>query len=325
MEQDISNTIYTIGHSNHSMEKFATLLQKYGIEFLVDTRSQPYSKYCPWFDHDVLSRAVIASGFHYLFLGREMGGRPADRSMYDAEGHVLYSLVADSLEFKQATDRLLHGMVQFRIALMCGEEDPMDCHRRLLISRVLVQKDVQVQHIRGDGNLISEAELSLKRPLEEVHLQHSLFPECEKEEEWRSTQSVSRSAPPPASLELSKKRLIDVRLNNTSQLAGFAKKNDLEYFLRELCGIEYVHEPLFTPEPSAFEQFKKKKDMPWNDFESAFLNSMKERRIQDVIPKSSFKEPAVLLCSEETAEHCHRRLVAEYLKDQWGGVNIIHL
>ena len=121
------------------------------------------------------------------------------------------------------------------------------------------------------------------------------------------------------------KRLIDVRLNNTSQLAGFAKKNDLEYFLKELGGIEYIQEPLFAPEPSAFVQFKKKKSMPWNDFENAFLATMKERRIQDVVPKSLFKEPAVLLCSEETAEHCHRRLVAEYLKDQWGGVNIIHM
>src|SRR5271154_6472395 len=134
MEQYTLKSIFTIGHSNHSMEKFAHLLKQHNIEMLVDTRSQPYSKYCPWFDQDVIKPAVSELGLQYQFLGREMGGRPTDRSMYDEEGHVLYSRVAESAPFQQTMDWLLKAMVESRIALMCGEEDPLDCHRRLLIT-----------------------------------------------------------------------------------------------------------------------------------------------------------------------------------------------
>lgn len=118
-------------------------------------------------------------------------------------------------------------------------------------------------------------------------------------------------------------RLMDIRLNNSSQLAGFTKRHDLPYFLREIADIEYVHEPLLAPTQDILDAYKKKKGS-WRDYEDAFLALMGERRIQDVLDRMSFDKPTVLLCSEPSAEHCHRRLVAEYLQKEWGNLTIVH-
>ena len=120
------------------------------------------------------------------------------------------------------------------------------------------------------------------------------------------------------------RRLMDVRLNNTSQLAAFAKASDLPYFLRELCGAEYVHEPLLAPTQEMLDAFKKRKG-DWAVYEHEFLSLMRERRIESTLDRAQFEQPTVLLCSELTPEHCHRRLVLEYLAEQWGGVAITHL
>ena len=120
------------------------------------------------------------------------------------------------------------------------------------------------------------------------------------------------------------RRLVDVRLNNSSQLAGFAKRDDLAYFLRELCGAEYVHEPLLAPAPDMFEAYKKNGG-DWNEYERRFLDRMANRRIEDQLGRELFSVPTVLLCSEPTAEHCHRRLVLEYLGEKWGEVKAVHL
>jgi len=120
------------------------------------------------------------------------------------------------------------------------------------------------------------------------------------------------------------KRLIDIRLNNTSQLAGYTKRDDLQYFLRELCGVEYLHEPLLSPTPEILNSYKKKK-IDWQDYEQRFLELMAQRKIEEKIEQSLFNGPTVLLCSESKAEHCHRRLVLEYLQDKWGSLKITHL
>jgi uncharacterized protein (DUF488 family) len=119
-------------------------------------------------------------------------------------------------------------------------------------------------------------------------------------------------------------RLVDVRLNNVSQLAGFAKRDDLRYFLRELCNTTYVHAPLLAPTQELLDALKKHKGR-WVDYERDFLALMADRHIEDQDPKGLFDGTTVLLCSEHTAEHCHRRLVVEYLNDQWGGVEAVHL
>jgi uncharacterized protein (DUF488 family) len=119
------------------------------------------------------------------------------------------------------------------------------------------------------------------------------------------------------------RRLVDVRLNNTSQLAAFAKKDDLCYFTKEICGIEYLHLPILAPTEEILDAYKKRKG-DWRVYEERFVELMRSRRIEDAVTRESM-DGACLLCSEETAEHCHRRLVAEYLREKWGEVEIEHL
>jgi uncharacterized protein (DUF488 family) len=120
------------------------------------------------------------------------------------------------------------------------------------------------------------------------------------------------------------RRLVDVRLNNSSQLAGFAKKQDLKFFLRELCEAEYVHEPLLAPTQEMLDDYKKRKGS-WAEYEARFLALMAQREIERNLDRSGFETPSVLLCSELSPDQCHRRLVLEYLRDKWGEIKVIHL
>ena len=119
-------------------------------------------------------------------------------------------------------------------------------------------------------------------------------------------------------------RLLDVRLNNVSQLAGFAKREDLAYFLRTICGAEYLHEPLLAPTQEMLDAYKKQKGS-WEDYAEKFRCLMIERKIEGRLDPALFSVPTALLCSEPVAEHCHRRLVLEYLAEKWGTVRPIHL
>ena len=120
------------------------------------------------------------------------------------------------------------------------------------------------------------------------------------------------------------RRLVDIRLHNASQLAGFTKKEDLRFFLEQLCGAEYLHEPLLAPTAEILDDYRKRKGT-WQRYETRFLRLMKERRIEHALDRALFDRPTVLLCSEPEATHCHRRLVAEYLSARWGGLEIVHL
>lgn len=121
------------------------------------------------------------------------------------------------------------------------------------------------------------------------------------------------------------KRVVDVRLRPNSQLSGFAKGSDQGYLLKKLCGIDYVHIPDLTPEPEILDEYRKSKaPNAWAIYETKFLDLMDQRRIDETVPREVFDD-GCLLCSEDKAHHCHRRLVAEYLKDRWGGVDITHL
>lgn len=119
------------------------------------------------------------------------------------------------------------------------------------------------------------------------------------------------------------KRIVDVRLNNVSQLAGFAKRDDLQYFLKEICGIDYCHFPDLAPTQEMLDDYRKRhKD--WGKYEKAFLELMEKRRIENNIPREVIAE-GCLLCSEDRPHHCHRRLVAQYLKEHWGDLEVRHL
>lgn len=119
------------------------------------------------------------------------------------------------------------------------------------------------------------------------------------------------------------KSIIDVRLNNVSQLAGFAKRDDLSFFAESLCKMTYQHKPELAPTKDILDDYKKRKEMPWDEYEDRFIKLMAKRQIEKLDPKEI--AGGCLLCSEDTPHHCHRRLVAEYLKEKWGGVDIIHL
>jgi len=119
------------------------------------------------------------------------------------------------------------------------------------------------------------------------------------------------------------KRLIDVRLNNVSQLAGFTKKNDLNYFIKKICNIDYVHIPSLAPTKNILDAYKKHKGA-WEEYERNFLIIMKERQIEKKVSRELL-DGGCFLCSEEKPHHCHRRLVAEYLKEKWGDVEIEHI
>ncbi|MCY4131631.1 MAG: DUF488 domain-containing protein [Nitrospira sp.] len=119
------------------------------------------------------------------------------------------------------------------------------------------------------------------------------------------------------------KRVVDVRLNNVSQLAGFAKRDDLAWFLQKICGMEYIHVPELAPTQEMLDGYKKRRG-DWSTYEISFLELMRQRCIEETVPKEVIAD-GCLLCSEDKPHHCHRRLVAGYLKQHWGDVEIAHL
>jgi uncharacterized protein (DUF488 family) len=120
------------------------------------------------------------------------------------------------------------------------------------------------------------------------------------------------------------RRVVDIRLHNSGQLAGFTKKDDLAYFLREICDADYVHEPRLAPSEQLLKDYRAGRTS-WQEYEPIFNGLMRERDVAQAVDRALFDRPAVLLCSEPTAEHCHRRLVAEHLQREWGDVSIVHL
>ncbi|MHB8866197.1 MAG: DUF488 domain-containing protein, partial [Pirellulaceae bacterium] len=192
----VDPVLYTIGHSNHDQEHFCSLLQRHRIEVLADVRSQPYSRHAPQFNAEALKAALASRGIRYLFLGDQLGGRPRDPAHYDEQGYALYHQMARSEPFLQGIERLSGGMKKYRVAIMCGEEDPAVCHRFLLVSRVMADRGTEVQHIRGDGSLASHEQIGAatggQRP------QSLLFPKME-DDSWKSLRSVLPKAAPPNS------------------------------------------------------------------------------------------------------------------------------
>jgi hypothetical protein len=185
-----TNPVFTIGHSNHSAAKLAGLLKAYGIEVLVDTRTHPYSRHAPHFNRGALETSLPKDGIGYLFLGRELGGRPEGDEFYDGEGRVDYALVGCSGPFLDGISRLEEEIRARTVALLCSEEDPVRCHRRLLVGRALEERGITLRHIRGDGSIETEDEMNGGHPV--------LFPEAEASPR-KSIRSVSRKRRRPSS------------------------------------------------------------------------------------------------------------------------------
>ena len=148
-----SHAIYTIGHSNHTIEHFIDLLKMHGVEVVADVRSVPVSSRHPQFNRDALKAALTSAGMKYLFLGKELGARRSEREAY--EGQIAsYERIAGLPVFREGLDRVRKGAESYRVALMCAEKDPLDCHRTLLVCRYLRDTITgSIRHILADGSL----------------------------------------------------------------------------------------------------------------------------------------------------------------------------
>jgi uncharacterized protein (DUF488 family) len=182
---DSTPTLWTIGHSNHDLRRLVDLLRTEQIEFVVDVRSYPYSKFAPHFNREDLETAIAAVGLRYMFLGDVLGGRPERDEQYDEEGHALYGEMAQEPAFERAIDRLLLGASKHRIALMCSCGRPMECHRRLLVGKVLCDRGALLRHILPDGRVETESTVDLAPD----DTQPALF--SDDATPWRSARSVS--------------------------------------------------------------------------------------------------------------------------------------
>ena len=172
----MTRIVYTVGHSNGTAEHLLALLERHGIGAVADVRSQPYSRFSPQFNREALASALKNSGLEYIFLGQELGARSGDPACY-REGRAQYALIAGTPLFARGIERLLAGMENFRVAILCAEKEPLTCHRSILIARYLHERGASVRHILEDGSL-EDHEASLLRLLalhgmQENHLFHT--------------------------------------------------------------------------------------------------------------------------------------------------------
>ncbi len=191
--------LFTVGHSNHSIEDFVSLLKQHEITAIADVRSHPYSRYLPHFNKAELQAVLEQVKVRYVFLGQELGARPNDLSCYNSLGKALYERIAATSSFDEGIQRLLRGVKSYRIALMCGEKDPITCHRTILVCRHLRQFNLRIHHILSNGELETQAELEQrilrkfnKSSEQNQAIQLSLFESSEPEEEIDLEQAYQR-------------------------------------------------------------------------------------------------------------------------------------
>jgi uncharacterized protein (DUF488 family) len=164
----MADLVYTVGHSTHSVERFIALLRRHGVTAIADVRSKPYSRVNPRFNREELKTVLDAHDIAYVFLGKELGARSDDPSCYH-EGKVQYGRLAATGLFQQGIERVRQGARKYRIALMCAEKEPLDCHRTILVARHIVARGDDVVHILGNGQLEAHAK-ALSRLVHRLNL-----------------------------------------------------------------------------------------------------------------------------------------------------------
>lgn len=147
-----ANNVYTIGHSTHSAEVFLALLREHQVDAVADVRSSPSSRFNPQFNREALEQFLKTNGIRYVFLGKELGARSDDPSCY-RDGRVQYGRLAQTPLFQSGLDRVLQGAVRYRVALMCAEKEPLECHRTLLVAKALAARGQSVLHIHAGGHV----------------------------------------------------------------------------------------------------------------------------------------------------------------------------
>lgn len=191
MSEDDGPKVFTIGHSNHPIEKFLELLRLYSVETVADVRSRPVSRYFPHFRQQALKNALAQTDIEYVYFGNELGGKPASDEMYDPQGHVIYERLAATPAFRSGIQRVENLLTTTRLALMCTEADPAECHRHPLIATYLVERNIQVQHILRDGTVRDAAMMFDQAP----SLQMPLLEPPGEDRSWRSPKRIRRLAP----------------------------------------------------------------------------------------------------------------------------------
>ncbi len=177
--------IYTIGHSNIQISEFVELLNTVKIKVVVDVRSRPFSKYAPQYNKNQIHSFLSEHNIMYLYMGNLIGGMPQDKKFYDHNGFVKYDCLANSASFKTGISRLIKGVDLYRTALMCSEENPTNCHRRLLIGKVLKRHGIKALHIRKDGIVQTENDFNKTK----IPFQTDLFGK-HLNPKWRSVKPV---------------------------------------------------------------------------------------------------------------------------------------
>ena len=181
--------VWSLGHSNVTIDEFIDLVRFHEIDVIADVRSVPFSQYTPQFNQELLEISLKHAGVRYQFMGKSLGGRPPESDLYDADGHVLYSELSANFRFKAGVEKLCIEAEKSRVAMMCSEESPEKCHRRLLISRVLTNQGVKTFHIRKDKSIQLEQDLI-------VEFGSYMFTNLLGDEPWRSIQPVLRNGQP---------------------------------------------------------------------------------------------------------------------------------
>jgi uncharacterized protein (DUF488 family) len=149
-----TGSLMTIGHSTHDVRTFLSLLVQNFVTAVADVRSVPHSRYTPQFNRKALDDCLRSAGIKYVFMGRQLGARTEDADCY-IDGRVQYDRLAQTVHFNDGITRLLNGAKSERIAIMCAEQEPLACHRTILVSRILVDRRCTVDHIHGDGRVES--------------------------------------------------------------------------------------------------------------------------------------------------------------------------
>ena len=167
--------ILTVGHSNHPLDRFVELLRLHHVTAIADVRSQPYSKHAPQFSREALRPALFTASIEYVFLGKQLGARTPDPRCYDESGRVVFDRLSRTQSFIEGLQRTIQGATSHRVALMCTERDPLDCHRTILVATALIERGIRIRHILPDGRLESHDDALLRLVDRQLAGQRDLF------------------------------------------------------------------------------------------------------------------------------------------------------
>jgi uncharacterized protein (DUF488 family) len=154
--------LFSVGHSNQEWAQFTALLRGAGVNAVADVRTSPYSRRMPWFNREALKQELMQIGIAYVYLGDLLGGRPPERELYDADGYTDYERVRATPNFRRGLERLVRGLERHTVAMMCCEDDPLDCHRGLMITPAVKETGLSPLHLRKDGSVETTEAMELR-------------------------------------------------------------------------------------------------------------------------------------------------------------------